>query len=180
MPWLRAPFVFLAVLSACGGGDGGNGAGGDTARTFPESATCGAALALSGALDLHIPPSNTSTACATGVSFGSGFAATFLFVDSELAHADLDVDDVMAGETGENFPATLELTHDDGREWQGENCVAQVDRHDYVAPGELGWTRYRVAGRIECDGAASDANASATELDLQWFSFVASIHWSLD
>jgi hypothetical protein len=177
--------VVLAVLfAACGGGsddgsdDGGTGAGAAAAGAFPEDATCGAALQVNGALDLRIPASNTSTACATGVSFDSGFSAGFLFVDSVLSHADLVVDDVMAGETGPSFPAALTLAHDDGREWAGENCTAEIDRHEYHGPGELGWTRYRVAGRIACDRAATDPNGSAAELDLQWFSFVATIHWN--
>jgi len=144
---------------------------------FPQGTTCGAALDVRGGLELRIAPSDTSTACVTAVSFGSGFMASFLFVDSNLSHVEVEVEDVIEGETGENFPAQLGIVHDDGREWIGANCVADIAEHEYVAPAELGWKSYRVSGSIECTTAATVAESALEDLDLRSFAFVATIHW---
>jgi hypothetical protein len=176
--------MVLATLCGCGGdsdadadGDGDGGMGSDAPVAFPDGTTCGAALEVSGAVDLRIPPSNDSTACATSVSVDSDFTAGFLFVASELSHADIEVDDVTEGETGTSFTARLEITHDDGREWVGESCVADVDEHEYLGPGELGWRGYRVRGSIECE-AMTSRDGSAAELEVHSFAFLATIHWS--
>jgi hypothetical protein len=172
--------MVLAALYACGGGSGGDsdgdgGMGRDAPLVFPDDATYGAALELSGAIDLRIPPSNTSTACATSVSLDSDFTAGFLFVDSALSHADVEVGEVTEGETGTSFPARLDITHDDGREWVGENCVADVDEHEYLGPAELGWKSYRVSGSIECEAMIS--RDGSAELEVHAFAFVATLHW---
>ncbi len=175
--------LLVATASACGpdasDGDSDSDAGpnsplADSIR-FPEGTTCGAALEVSGALDLRIVPSDSSTACATSVSFESGLDVGFLFVDSGLSRADLEVEDVAESEIGEDFSARLRIVHEDGREWNGEGCDAYIAEHEYIAPAELGWKSYRVSGGIECTSMSS-ADADHP-LDLRSFVFVASIHW---
>jgi hypothetical protein len=174
--------LVLPALYACGDDAGGESRGdGGPARpvplVFPSGTTCGAALEVSGAVDLVLPPSETSTACATGVSVESGFAAGFLFVDSELSDAHIEIDEVKEGETAAGFPARLRIGHDDGREWVWEDCVADVDAHEFVGPAELGWKSYRVAGKIECE-VTTAAEGTTDELEVHSLAFVATIHWT--
>jgi hypothetical protein len=146
-------------------------------QTFSQDTTCGAAITLGGALVLRVAPSNSSTACASQTSLGSGIATGFLFVESELSRVELEVDDVLEGETGSAFPARLRIVHDDGREWLGERCTAELAEHEHVGPGELGWELYRVVGSVACDGAASIRDGSAPALQVQSFDFVVTLSW---
>jgi len=165
-------FVVAAALFGCG-----DDAADDGATGFSDDTTCGATLALSGALELRVPPSRTNVACATQTSFDSGIDAGFLFVDSELSHADLEVDDVLEGETGTAFAARLTIVHEDGREWSAQSCTAEIIEHEHVGPGDLGWERYRVVGSVSCEAAPSDPPGTAPEVDVESFLFVATISW---
>jgi hypothetical protein len=176
--WLRIGIALLASAAACSDGEGSGG----PLVAFPADATCGAALALDGALVLTIPPSRSSTACSSQTSFDSGIDVGFAFVDSELSRVDLAVDDVREGETGSGFPARLEIVHDDEREWRGQACTAEIAEHEHVGPGELGWERYRLNGSVACESAASvgdDAGVtgSSEALELKSFTFVVSLSW---
>jgi len=144
---------------------------------FSTDTTCGAAIMTGGALMLSVPPSRSSTACASQTSFDSGIDVGFLFVGGELSHVDLEVDDVLEGETGGAFPARLRIFHDDGREWRGEQCTAEIVEHEHVGPGELGWERYRVTGGVVCEGATRSPADSGAAVELQSFSFVVTLSW---
>ena len=163
--------ALLLLVTACGDDAGGESGG------FPQGTTCGAALEVNGGLDLSISPSRTSTGCVSSVSHDSGFAVGFLFVDSELASARVEIENVTEGETGEDFPAQLSFVHDDDREWSVANCVAEVTEHEYVAPNELGWKRYRVSGSVECTSASSVDERATEALDVRSFAFIATISW---
>jgi hypothetical protein len=158
----------------------GSGSGGE-ATVFSADTTCGAALALDGALTSSLPPSRSSTACSSQTSFDSGIDVGFAFVESELSHVDLAVDDVLEGETGSGFPARLEIVHDDGRAWRGQDCTAEIGEHAHVGPGELGWERYRLTGSVACESAASvgvgDGGASDDALEVESFTFVVTLSW---
>jgi hypothetical protein len=163
----------LAALIGCGNSSGN----GSSATTFAQDTTCGAAMTLAGAIELRVPPSRTSTACGTQTSFESGIDTGFLFVEGELSHVDLEVDDVREGETGGQFPARLRIVHDDGREWRSEQCMAEIAEHVHVGPAELGWERYRLAGSVACDDATSVPAGSGPALEVQSFDFVVTVPW---
>jgi hypothetical protein len=67
--------------------------------------------------------------------------------------------------------------HDDGREWRGEGCSAEIVEHEHTGPGELGWEHYRVAGNVACDTASSESDRAAPALELESFTFVVTIPW---
>ena len=168
-----ATCLLVAALLACSDSSGDE----VPPTAFSADTTCGAAIALDGALTLRVPPSRSSTACASQTSFDSGVDTGFLFVDGELSHVDLEVDDVHEGEIGSGFPAHLTIVHDDEREWRGEGCTAEIAEHEHVGPGELGWERYRLTGSVACEGAASIPAGAAPALELESFAFVVSISW---
>jgi hypothetical protein len=178
-PWCWLAIAWLAGSVACSDGSGGGG----QPTVFSADTTCGAALALDGALTSSVPPSRSSTACSSQTSFDSGIDVGFAFVESELSRVELAVDDVLEGETGSGFPARLEIVHDDGREWRGQGCTAEISEHAHVGPGELGWERYRLRGSVACERAASvsagggDAGASEDALELESFTFVVTLSW---
>jgi len=134
-------------------------------------------MSLGGALSLRLAPSRTSTACASQTSFDSGIDTGFLFVEGDLDHVDVEVGDVLEGQTGEKFGARLHIVHDDGREWLGAGCTAVISEHEDVGAGELGWERYRVVGSVTCDGAASIPEGSGPALEVQSFDFVVTVSW---
>jgi hypothetical protein len=159
----------------CSCGDSSDG--GSTSGAFSKSTTCGAAIATSGAVALQVAPSDSSTACTSQTSSDSGMDAGFVFVDSKLAHVDLEIDDVLEGQTGRGFPARLTIVHDDDRKWVGEKCIADVVEHADVGAAELGRERYRVRGSVVCESVTSVPASSGPALELESFEFVVSIAW---
>jgi hypothetical protein len=155
------------------GQDGGPSGDGGGAPPIGSSA-CELGIAITGALTWSTP---STPAC--GIPFGpqTGIFMGYLFLDGAIEAVQIEVGEVTEGATG-TFPASLTLTHADGRAWTSEACMVTIATH--VAEPELDdeFSRaYRVQGTGTCTQPATD-EAGTESVDVAPFQLRFPARWA--
>lgn len=152
---MRLALVWLLVVPACGGDDGGAG--------FRSSDTCGLDLVVRGGIDASLAHARDVT-CLTGLASGSGVTGSLrpTAQPGGLMAVDADLPDLTRGMTGATAGELRLTTANDT--WRAD-CDATVLEQRELGPAELG-TRYRIYGAFACaDPAVADGASAAVTVD---------------
>jgi hypothetical protein len=173
-PTLRAilPALLCLTLAACGD-DGGDGAPADSASL----GTCGVRADVTGGTIIHFTGKDDA-ACATQHSFDSGLDVSFLGTSAK-GTLELSIEDVVEGETGDDYPTRVIVRSPANESWQGAACLVSISEHRLrdVEASEIGELRhYQVSGEGTCADPLASV-AAATPVTLGPFTFRAQFTW---
>lgn len=146
-----------AASDGSDGSDGSAGSAGSAGSPAIGEDACELGIAITGAVTWSTP---SAPACAIPFGPPTGISMGWIFVDGPMQAVGLDVDDVTEGETG-TFPATITLTHTDGREWSTATCTVEIDSHAPEPELDDEFSRaYRVHATGSCLQPATDEAGS--------------------
>ncbi len=161
------------MIAGCGSSDD-SAAGGS--GSFPAGTTCGLVISFSGGVEASISAQD-SIACATQLSSTAGIEAGFLATDGgPVQSVDLAVDTLQKAQTGQAFPATLQVHDTDGRSWKADVCNVDILSQTLDSKDSFS-ENYRTAGKGECSSATTTFG-SDPEVAVGSFAFVATVPWT--
>lgn len=164
--------MLCCSLTACGSDDDHEAAG------VGGLGSCGVEARLSGGSSLHFT-GDDDAACATQHSFESGLEVMFVGVSAEGSF-ELQIADVMEGETGADFKTRVIVVDAAHERFQGNDCLTSVSEHRLLETeastiGEL--RQYQVSGQGTCPSPLTPLNAELGEAALGSFAFRAQFTW---
>jgi hypothetical protein len=166
-----AAFAFCIALMGCGSEDD---QGGNQTRAFHSDQTCGLRVELGGDLVASFTGGDTEFACVHPIG-PAGIHTTFVPIQGDLGHFQLDAGGVEKGAIGTEFAAKVRLiARDQMRAWETEDCTVDIASHEFVRPGEIG-EQYRATGSGRC--AAASSVRGGEPVVIRPFDFVVTISW---
>jgi hypothetical protein len=135
--------------------------------------SCELAASISGEVEWS---SSRAPACAIPFGGDTGILMLYLPLGEPIAGVTVDVDEVTEGETG-TFPATVEVRHEDDREWTATACTVTIDEHSYQSEDDFS-KEYLATGSGECASPAEPTGGDATgTVTVEPFAFRFAPHW---
>jgi hypothetical protein len=163
---LRSMLVAIASCNLLACSSSGDGTG-----SAAELSSCGLRTSLGGAVSASFT-GHDDVACLTQHSFDSGLDVDFVQPSSKIT-VTVTLEDVVEGETGEQYPAQVRVTSDAGT-WQTDACAMSLSEHRLLRTeasmiGEL--RHYQVSGRGSCSeplhATSGLADTSVAELEFR-------------